>query len=141
MRSSLSAGLQIDAKQNIEFTYDPRWLATNGSFPLSVTLPLESRAYEGAALLTWLANLLPEGPNLIGVARVLGIPTSDALATLKAIGGDTAGAFSIGLPSIRDDWRYMPLLAQYDVDCEAAALGMHFADLGKRPFLVGEERV
>lgn len=55
--------------------------------------------------------------------------------------GDTAGAFSIGLPSIRDDWRYMPLLAQYDVDCEAAALGMHFADLGKRPFLVGEERV
>lgn len=87
MRASLSAGLQIDAKQNIEFTYDPRWLATNGSFPLSMTLPLESRTYEGAALLTWLANLLPEGPNLIGVTRVLGISTSDALAILKAIGG------------------------------------------------------
>ncbi len=130
--------IAIDTKQSIEFTYDPRWLATNGSFPLSVTLPLESRAYEGAALLTWLANLLPEGKNLTGASRVLGISTSDVLTILKAIGGDTAGAFSIGLPSIRDDWRYTPLLAQYDVDYEAAALGMHFADLGKRPFLVSD---
>jgi len=131
----------IDTKQSIEFTYDPRWLATNGSFPLSVTLPLETRPYEGAALLTWLANLLPEGPNLTGVSRVLGISTSDALEILKVIGGDIAGAFSIGLPSIRDGWRYTPLTAQYDIGCEVAALGMHFADLGKRPFLVGEEGV
>lgn len=133
--------ISIDAKQCIEFTYDPRWLATNGSFPLSMTLPLESRVYEGAAVLTWLANLLPEGKNLTGASRVLGISTSDVLAILKAIGVDTAGAFSIGLPSIRDDWHYTPLLAQYDVDYEAAALGRHFADLGKRPFLVGEEGV
>ncbi|MCD9149918.1 HipA N-terminal domain-containing protein [Pseudophaeobacter sp. MA21411-1] len=94
--------ITLDAK----LTYDPRWLATNGSFPLSVTLPLASRTYEGSALLTWLANLLPEGPNLIGISRALGLSTSDVLAILKAIGGDTAGAFSIGLPSIRDDWRY-----------------------------------
>ena len=130
-----------DAKQSIEFTYDPQWLATKGSFPLSVTLPLEMRPYEESALLTWLANLLPEGPNLTGVSRGLGISTSDALEILKVIGGDIAGAFSIGLPSIRDDWRYTPLLTQYDVDCEEAALRMHFADLGKRPFLVGEEGV
>lgn len=125
----------------LSFVYDQRWLATDGGFPLSVTLPLTDGTFDDARISPWLANLLPEEQQLLTLSRALGISASDALALLREIGGDTAGAVSIGVPSHRDDWAYATLQDHYRTGREDIALGRHFSDLGERPFLAGEDGV
>lgn len=125
----------------LSFVYDPRWLETIGAFPLSVTLPLLSTKYEDASITPWLANLLPEEQQLLTLSRALGLSSTDALAILREIGGDTAGAISIGQPSVRADWSYTTLQNHYGRSTEEEALSRHFDDLGHRPFMVGEDGV
>ena len=88
-----------------------------------------------------LANLLPEEEQLAVLTRSLGLDRNDTLAVLSAIGGDTAGALSFGVASNRPDWRYTRLTDMYGVEDPSAALARHIDDLGRRPFLVGEEGV
>ena len=133
--------IAIHDPQGIAFAYDPRWLATKGNFPLSATLPLEQGEFGNDVIAPWLANLLPEEQQLAAVSRVLGVSASDTVAILRIIGGDTAGAISIGEASNRGAWTYTFLTEQYDADTEASALRSHFDDLGRRPFLAGEDGV
>lgn len=128
-------------RDRITFTYDPRWLATAGNFPLSITIPLRAGEFDDQIIAPWLANLLPEEQQLMALSRALGLSTSDALAILREIGGDTAGAISIGEPSKRFDWTYEALQAHYGMEADEDALERHFDDLGRRPFLVGEDGV
>lgn len=125
----------------LSFVYTKAWLATNGAFPLSLTLPLENKTYPSDVISPWLANLLPEEEQLTILTRSLGLDRADTLAVLNEIGGDTAGALSFGVPSERTDWTYTPLCEFYETDDPAAALERHFDDLAERPFLVGEEGV
>ena len=125
----------------LSFAYDPRWLDTDGAFPLSITFPLSSTKYEDAAITPWLANLLPEEQQLLTLSRALGLSTTDALAILREIGGDTAGAVSIGQPSVRAEWSYATIQDHYERSTEDEALSRHFDDLGQRPFMVGEDGV
>ncbi|MBU3000887.1 type II toxin-antitoxin system HipA family toxin [Roseovarius nubinhibens] len=133
--------VHLSASGALSFAYDPRWLATRGNFPLSLTLPLRRGRFEEEIILPWLANLLPEEEQLAALSRALGLSTSDALALLREIGGDTAGAISIGEPSVRNDWTYESLQDHYGKPTESEALARHFEDLGKRPFLAGEDGV
>jgi serine/threonine-protein kinase HipA len=133
--------ITVHDKERLGFTYDPRWLATTGNFPLSVTIPLVPGEFDDQIIAPWLANLLPEEQQLMALSRALGLSTSDALAILREIGGDTAGAISIGEPSDRSEWAYEPLHAHYRMENDGTALDRHFDDLGRRPFLVGEDGV
>ena len=133
--------ISVHDQERLGFTYDPRWLATDGNFPLSVTLPLSPGEFDDQIIAPWLANLLPEEQQLMALSRALGLSTSDALAILREIGGDTAGAISIGEPSNRSAWTYEPLQAHYGMETGGTALDRHFDDLGRRPFLVGEDGV
>lgn len=133
--------ISVDAAGDLSFQYDPKWLATKGAFPLSVTMPLEPEPVAAQVITPWLANLLPEEQQLLTLSRALGLASSDALAILMEIGGDTAGAFSIGEPSRRPSWAYEPLIDYYRAHTLPDALTAHFADLGKRPFLAGEDGV
>lgn len=121
--------------------YADRWLQTAGAFPLSVTMPLRPSPYPSEAISPWLANLLPEEEQLTVLARSLGLAQADALAVLREIGGDTAGALSFGESGDRSRWSYTPLTTFYRTDDPQEALERHFEDLGRRPFLVGEEGV
>lgn len=125
----------------LSFAYDPRWLDTDGAFPLSVTLPLSSNEFPDEAIMPWLANLLPEEQQLLTLSRALGLSSTDALAILREIGGDTAGAISVGQASLRTDWSYETLQDHYGIPTEEEALSRHFDDLGHRPFMVGEDGV
>ncbi|AXI48757.1 type II toxin-antitoxin system HipA family toxin [Sulfitobacter sp. SK012] len=134
---------QIDAHNDgkLSFVYDKRWLATKASFPLSVTMPLAEHPYPDHVITPWLANLLPEEQQLLTLSRALGLSSTDALAILKEIGGDTAGAISIGEPSDRAAWSYRPITNYYGTEDPQDALTAHFKDLGQRPFLAGEDGV
>ncbi len=127
--------------QRIGFAYDTKWLDTTGNFSLSVKMPLESGEFDHQVIAPWLANLLPEEQQLVTLSRALGFSVSDYLAILREIGGDTAGAVSIGEPSNRGEWTYEHLQAHYEEDTDSAALNRHFDDLSHRPFLVGEDGV
>ncbi|UXX81522.1 HipA domain-containing protein [Roseovarius pelagicus] len=125
----------------LSLRYDERWLQTSGAFPLSVTMRLRAKPYPSEVISPWLANLLPEEEQLQIMTRSLGLNQGDVLAVLTEIGGDTAGALSFGEPADPSRWAYTTLTQFYDTDDGAEALERHFADLGRRPFLVGEEGV
>jgi serine/threonine-protein kinase HipA len=104
-------------------------------------MPLRADPYPADVISPWLANLLPEEEQLQVVTRSLGLDQADVLAVLTEIGGDTAGALSFGAATDRELWAYVPLTTFYNTADPHQALERHFEDLGRRPFLVGEEGV
>jgi serine/threonine-protein kinase HipA len=138
----LAVGLvDVTADGSLSFGYSERWLLTVGAFPLSVTMPLRPEPYPSDIISPWLANLLPEEYQLKVLTRSLGLDQVDVLAVLAAIGGDTAGALSFGVASDRAAYSYAPLTDFYGAADPKVALERHFDDLGRRPFLAGEDGV
>jgi serine/threonine-protein kinase HipA len=133
--------VDVAADGSLSLRYADRWLQTAGAFPLSVTMPLRADPYPSDVISLWLANLLPEEEQLQVLTRSLGLDQADVLAVLAEIGGDTAGALSFGAATERALWAYTPLTTFYDTPDPRLALERHFDDLGRRPFLVGEEGV
>ena len=131
--------ISVETDGTLGFHYEPRWLATTGAFPLSVSMPLRAGPFPDTLIAPWLANLLPEEQQLVALSRTLGLSASDSLAILREIGGDTAGAISIGAPSLRADWSYRTLTDWYQVPDPIRALSLHFDDLGLRPFMAGAD--
>jgi serine/threonine-protein kinase HipA len=133
--------VDVAADGSLSVRYAERWLQTTGAFPLSVSMPLRAEPYLSDVISPWLANLLPEEEQLQVLTRSLGLDQADVLAVLSEIGGDTAGALSFGASTDRALWAYRPLTSFYDTADQRLALDRHFEDLGRRPFLVGEEGV
>jgi serine/threonine-protein kinase HipA len=133
--------VDVAADGSLSLRYADRWLQTAGALPLSVTMPLRADPYPSDVISPWLANLLPEEDQLQVLTRSLGLDQADVLAVLAEIGGDTAGALSFGAATERALWAYTPLTTFYDTPDPRLALERHFEDLGRRPFLVGEEGV
>ena len=133
--------VNVAADGSLSLRYADRWLQTAAAFPLSVTMPLRAEPYPSDVITPWLANLLPEEDQLKVLTRSLGLDQADVLAVLAEIGGDTAGALSFGAATARPLWAYTPLTSFYETADPRLALEVHFEDLGRRPFLVGEEGV
>jgi len=132
--------VDVHDDSTLSFSYDPRWLATKSSFLLSVTMPLTDGVVPDQVITPWLANLLPEEQQLLTLSRALSLSSTDALAILKEIGGDTAGAISIDAPSDKPAGRINPSRLTTDTEDPQEALSAHFKDLG-RPFMAGEDGV
>lgn len=116
------------------FTYDPDWLALRGSFPISITMSLNADRIGPDIFLPWAANLLPESEHLRTLGQLLGLSRSDVIGLLSAIGGDTAGALSIGKPGRTATVQWRPL--ETPAELEGLIEG-----LPSKPFLAGEEGV
>ena len=133
--------------QGARFRYAPDWLATRGAFPVSTAIPLTDRIYEAERVEPWFANLLPEEANLRAVLRALGAAEGDLQTILQAIGGDTAGALSFGVPNDPADHRYLPLVDYYrerrgqTFAGVAEAFAFHINELGARPFMIDDDGV
>ena len=84
--------------------------------------------------LPWAANLLPESEQLRTLGQLLGLSRSDVIGLLSQIGGDTAGALSIGHPgrTATVQWR--------SIETPAGLKGL-IEELPTKPFLAGEEGV
>jgi serine/threonine-protein kinase HipA len=116
------------------FTYDRDWIGLKGAFPISTTIPKKSERVAPETLLSWAANLLPESEQLRTLGQLLGMARSDVIGLLSAIGGDTAGALSIGQPGRTSSLRWRPVGKPDDLE-------RVIEDLPNKPFLVGEEGV
>jgi serine/threonine-protein kinase HipA len=89
--------IEVD-KNGPGFVYDPGWIKLRGAFAISTTMPLKPERIAPDVFLPWAANLLPENEQLRTLGQILGMTRSDVIGLLSAIGGDTAGALSIGQP-------------------------------------------
>ena len=126
---------RIDVDRNGPgFTYDPDWVALRGSFPISITMPLKADRIASDVFLPWAANLLPESEQLRTLGQLLGLSRSDVIGLLSAIGGDTAGALSIGQPGRTATVQWRPV--ETSPELEGLIEG-----LPSKPFLAGEEGV
>jgi serine/threonine-protein kinase HipA len=116
------------------FIYDPDWIRLRGAFPISTTMPLSSERIGSETFLPWAANLLPESEQLRTLGQLLGMARTDVIGLLSAIGGDTAGALSIGQPGRTSSvqWRSV---------ANPESLEKIIEDLPNKPLLVGEEGV
>jgi serine/threonine-protein kinase HipA len=116
------------------FSYDPDWIALRGAFPISITMPLRSERIAPDIFLPWAANLLPESEQLRTLGQLLGMARSDVIGLLSAIGGDTAGALSIGQPGRTASVQWRPVGQPKDLE-------RIIDELPNKPFLVGDEGV
>src|SRR6266851_2673903 len=116
------------------FTYDPDWIDLRGAFPISTTMPLTSERIAPDTFLPWAANLLPESGQLRTLGQLLGMAAGDVVGLLSAIGGDTAGALSIGQPGRTASVQWRPVGKPEDLE-------RIIEELPNKPFLVGEEGV
>ena len=126
---------RIDVDKNGPgFTYNPDWVALRGAFPISITMPLKTDRIASDVFLPWAANLLPESEQLRTLGQLLGLSRADVVGLLSAIGGDTAGALSVGQPgrTATVQWRSV----ETPEELERLIDG-----LPSKPFLVGEEGV
>jgi serine/threonine-protein kinase HipA len=97
-------------------------------------MPLGSGRITPDTFLPWAANLLPENEQLRTLGQLLGMARGDVIGLLSAIGGDTAGAFSIGQPGRTASVRWRPIDTPKDLE-------RLIEELPSKPFLVGEEGV
>jgi serine/threonine-protein kinase HipA len=125
--------IDID-KSGPGFTYDLGWIGLRGAFPISITMPFKSERIGSDAFLPWAANLLPESEQLRTLGQLLGMARSDVIGLLSEIGGDTAGALSIGRPARTASVQWRPV--GNPVDLERV-----IEELPNKPFLVGDEGV
>ena len=116
------------------FTYESSWIALRGAFPVSTRMPLTHDRIGADIFLPWAANLLPENEQLRTLGQLLGMARSDVIGLLSAIGGDTAGALSIGQPGRTSSVQWRPIETPGELE------GI-LDDLPNKPFLVGEEGV
>lgn len=78
------------------FIYEGSYLAAANPVPLSVSLPLRAEPFSGSVVRNWFCNLLPEGAVRDAIEARLRLPARDDFALLVAIGGECAGAVSVG---------------------------------------------
>lgn len=116
------------------FTYDRAWTALRGAFPISTAMPFRAERFGAEAFLPWAANLLPENEQLRTLGQLLGMARSDVIGLLSTIGGDIAGALSIGQPGRTSSVQWRPLGTAADIEAV-------LEDLPNKPFLAGEEGV
>ena len=129
----LVGAVDVD-KSGPRFTYDPDWIGLRGAFPISTTMPLKSERIASDTFLPWAANLLPESEQLRTLGQLLGMAAGDVVGLLSAIGGDTAGALSIGQPGRTASVQWRPVGKPEDLE-------RIIEELPNKPFLVGDEGV
>jgi serine/threonine-protein kinase HipA len=125
--------IEVD-KTGPSFTYERDWLGLRGAFPISTTMPRGPERIGPDVFLPWAANLLPESEQLRTVGQLLGMSRGDVIGLLSAIGGDTAGALSIGQPGRTGSVQWQPIGSPEELE-------RVIDGLPSKPFLVGEEGV
>lgn len=63
--------------------------------PVSLTMPLKENFFSSKNIFPFFEGLLPEGPQLESLLRIIKIDRNDLFSQLIAVGQDTVGAVTI----------------------------------------------
>ena len=86
--NNMLAGVLTKAGNNYSFSYDHTYLATPGSRPVSITLPLSKEVYKSDILFPVFVNMLSEGANKQVQCRILKIDELDYFSLLLTTAKD-----------------------------------------------------
>lgn len=93
MNNRLVGRLQKATSGAVSFQYDESWIDWEPAIPLSISLPVQSKAYNGAGVVAVIENLLPDVDAVRRrVAERVGAEGVDAYSLLAKIGRDCVGA-------------------------------------------------
>lgn len=93
LNGRLVGHLRLASSGAISFAYDPGWLAWEHAMPISLSLPLREEAHQGAPVIAYLENLLPDNQAIRErVAARVRAGGTDAWHMLEKIGRDCVGA-------------------------------------------------
>jgi len=89
------AGILVEDENGYSFTYDPEYLQSPGSKPVSLTLPLQSEPYRSKTMIPFFDGLIPEGWLLDIAQKNWKLNARDRMGLLLACCRDCIGAVSI----------------------------------------------
>lgn len=118
-------GITEQAEYYIDYTDE--WLQ-NG-FPISVHLPLFQKTHTGKAVEYFIENLLPEAAIRLAIAQHHGISANNYFSLMSHIGKDCAGAFSLGNPQSKGEYKALSEAELIDILCNLP----QFPLAGNRP--------
>jgi serine/threonine-protein kinase HipA len=90
--------LERRSQARLGFRYLPEALEDPVGPPLSLALPLRTEPFDERECGPFFAGLLPEGEFLRAIARAFHVSAENAFGLLAAVGGECAGAVSLGAP-------------------------------------------
>ncbi len=122
--------LERKSQARLTFSYAESWVEEERD-PISLSLPVRREAYDDDKCAPFFEGLLPEGDFLRAISRTLHISARNPFQLLAEIGGECAGAISVGPPG-------GPVPGRTDAPprwLEDAELGRLLGDLPDRPLL------
>lgn len=87
--------LERRSQARLRFAYTEEWVGAEGA-PLSLGLPVRGEPFDHAECAPFFEGLLPEGDFLKAIARTLHVSARNPFQLLTEIGGECAGAVSVG---------------------------------------------
>lgn len=95
---------------HIHFAYDPSWVAAKKPM-ISFSMPVREDVYHKEAQ-SFFGNLLPEGDFRRKIEQVFKVSSDNDFSLIKEIGGDCAGALSIGNHETDDEEAYYETVSE-----------------------------
>jgi serine/threonine-protein kinase HipA len=89
------AGFLVENDEGYMFMYDDAYLRSSEAMPISLTLPLQSEAFESRILFPFFDGLIPEGWLLNIAQSYWKLKGNDRFELLLALCRDAIGAVSI----------------------------------------------
>jgi serine/threonine-protein kinase HipA len=87
--------LERRSQARLSFSYLAEWVEAERA-PISLSLPVRERAFEHDECAPFFEGLLPEGDFLKAISRTLHVSARNPFQLLAEIGGECAGAISVG---------------------------------------------
>jgi serine/threonine-protein kinase HipA len=95
LHGGLAGALERRSQAKLRFTYTEEWVEARCA-PISLSLPLREAPYSHRECAPFFEGLLPEGEFLKAISRTLHISARNPFQLLAEIGGECAGAISVG---------------------------------------------
>ena len=90
---NIPAGYFEEKQKGEEYVFD--YHKSYSGEPVSLTMPLKEKIFNSKNIFPFFEGLLPEGPQLESLLRIMKIDRNDLFGQLIAIGRDTVGAVTI----------------------------------------------
>ena len=87
--------LYLGPDGDMQFAYDPAWLADKRLPALSFSLPKQAEPFKRRACLPFFGGILPEEGQRTAIARALGVSADNEFRLLEHLGGEVAGALTL----------------------------------------------
>lgn len=95
LHGHLAGTLERKSQARLSFAYADEWVGAECA-PISLSLPVRTEAYGHDECAPFFEGLLPEGDFLKAISRTLHVSARNPFQLLAEIGGECAGAISVG---------------------------------------------